>query len=135
MKASVATKTRNTRPAPGAGKLYSVGCLPLLIAWLLLDLIGRTILWGIFALFDKDLPVWSTAVQGTAYAILIPLGVIFTATLIWMLYLHISDCISNFFRKDKKGKKIENQEKKVVEKPGRDGVPPPSATGDGTPVT
>ena len=133
MKASVATKTRNIRPASGAGKLYSVGCLPLLIAWLLLDLICKAILCGIFALFDKDLPVWSTAVRGTAYAILIPLGAVFSATLMWMLYLHISDCISNFFRKDKKGKEIANQE--VVATPGRDGVPPPSATGDGTPVT
>ena len=135
MKASVATKTRNIRPASGAGKLYSVGCLPLLIAWLLLDLICKAFLCGIFALFDKDLPVWSTAVRGTAYAILIPLGAVFSATLMWMLYLHISDCISNFFRKDKKGKKIENQEKGAVAKPDGDGVPPPPATGDGTPVT
>ena len=135
MKASVATKTRNIRPASGAGKLYSVGCLPLLIAWLLLDLICKAILCGIFALFDKDLPVWSTAVRGTAYAILIPLGAVFSATLMGMLYLHISDCISNFFRKDKKGKKIENQEKGAVAKPDGDGVPPPPATGDGTPVT
>ena len=111
MKASVITKDRNTRPASGAGKLYSVGCLPFLLAWLLLDLICRAIIWGISSLFGKEVPVWSTAVQGTAYASVIPLGAIFTATLIWILYVYISECISNFFRKDKEGKKIETQRK------------------------
>ncbi len=111
MKASVVTKDMNTRPASDAGKLYSTGCLPLLIGWLLLDLICRAILWGIFSLFGKDLPVWSTAVRGTAYAILIPLGVILIATLVWILYVYISECISNFFRKDMKEKKIETQRK------------------------
>ena len=111
MKAAVVTKDTNTRPASGAGKLYSAGCLPLLIGWLLLDLICRAILWGIFSLFGKDLPVWSTAVRGTAYAILIPLGVILIATLVWILYVYISECISNFFRKDMKEKKIETQRK------------------------
>ena len=43
MKASVVTKDMNTRPASDAGKLYSTGCLPLLIGWLLLDLICRDI--------------------------------------------------------------------------------------------
>ena len=103
MTASVAIKDQDMCPASGAGKLYSVGCLPLLIAWLLLDLICKAILWGIFSLFGEDLPVWSMAVRGTAYAILIPLGVIFIATLIWILYVYISERISKFFRKDSNG--------------------------------
>ena len=40
MKASIVTKDRNTCPASGAGKTYSVGCLPLLLVWFLVDLIG-----------------------------------------------------------------------------------------------
>lgn len=93
-----------------AGKIYSVGCLPLLLAWLLLDLICRAIIWGVASLFGKEVPVWSTAVRCTAYAILIPLGAIFTATLIWMLYMQVSEWVGNIFRKEK-NKKIENQRK------------------------
>ena len=104
MTASVAIKDQDMCPASGAGKLYSVGCLPLLIAWLLLDLICKAILWGIFSLFGEDLPVWSMAIRGTAYAILIPLGVIFIATLIWILYVYISERTSNIFRRGSKDK-------------------------------
>lgn len=104
-------KIINGAQVPRAGRLYSVGCLPLLVAWLLLDLICRAIIWGVASLFGKEVPVWSTAVRGTAYAILIPLGAIFTAALIWMLYMHVSEWVGNMFRKDKANKKIENQRK------------------------
>ena len=98
------TKNRNTRPASGAGKLYSVGCLPLLIGWFLLDLIGKTIIYGIASLFGKPMPTLAIVIKWTACAIFIPLGAIFIATLIWILYVFISEHIGNFFRKGSKDK-------------------------------
>ena len=102
-------KSINEMQVPRAGKIYSVGCLPLLVAWLLLDLICRAIIWGVASLFGKEVPVWSTAVRCTAYTILIPLGAILTAALIWMLYEYVSEYISKFFRKYKKRKGSEKQ--------------------------
>jgi hypothetical protein len=102
-------KIINEAEVSRAGKIYSVGCLPILLAWLLLDLICRAIIWGIASLFGKEVPVWSTAVRGTAYAILILLGAIFAAALIWMLYVHVSEWVGSIFHKDKKNKGSENQ--------------------------
>ena len=98
------TKNRNTRPASGAGKLYGVGCLPLLVAWFLLDLIGKTIIYGIASLFGKPMPTLAMVIKWTAYSIFIPLGAVFIATLIWILYVFISERISDLFQKGKKDK-------------------------------
>ena len=104
MKDSLVTKNRNTRPTSGAGKLYSVGCLPLLIGWFLFDLIGKTIIYGIASLFGKPMPTLAMVIKWTAYSIFIPLGAVFIATLIWILYVFISERISNLFQKGKKDK-------------------------------
>ena len=97
------------------GRFYSVGCLTILFAWLLLDLIGKTIILGIASLCGKEVPVLATAVKWTAYSIFIPLGAILLAVLIWILYVYISERISNFFRKEEEkeneNKKIEDQGK------------------------
>ena len=106
-----ATRNRLVPPASGAGKVYGVGCLPLLFAWFLLDLIGKAIIWGIAALCGKEVPGLATVVKCTASAVLIPLGAIFIAILIYWLYLIISDFMSNIFRKDKKTTEIEEQRK------------------------
>ena len=94
----------NERPASGAGKLYSAGCLPLLVAWFLLDLIGKSIICGIASLFGKPMPTLAIVIKWTAYSIFTPLGAIFIATLIWILYAFISERIGNFFRKGSKDK-------------------------------
>ena len=86
------------------GKLYSAGCLPLLVAWFLLDLIGKSIIYGIAALFGKPMPTLSIVIKWTAYSIFIPLGAIFIATLIWILYVYISERTSNIFRRGPKDK-------------------------------
>ena len=104
MKASVVTKDRNTCPASGAGKLYSVGCLLLLLVWFLVDLIGKAIIFGIASLFGKPMPSLAMVIKWTACAIFIPLGAIFIATLIWILYVYISERISNIFRRGSKDK-------------------------------
>ena len=90
------------------GRFYGVGCLPLLVAWLLLDLIGKTMIWGIASLCGKEVPGLATVIKWTAYSVFIPLGAIFTATLIWMLYMHVSEWVGNMFRKEE-NKKIEDQ--------------------------
>ena len=113
MKDSLVTKNRNTRPASGAGKLYGVGCLPLLVAWFLLDLIGKTIIYGIASLFGKPMPSLAMVIKWTAYSIFIPLGAVFIATLIWILYVFISERISDLFQKGKKDK----EDKKDKEPP------------------
>ena len=100
-----------TSSVPRAGKVYGGGCLPLLVAWFLFDLICRAIIWGIATLFGKNVPVWSTAVRHTAYAILIPLGAILIALLIWVSYVYVSEFVGGFFRKHQKNKRVENQRK------------------------
>lgn len=89
------------------GKLYSVGCLPLLPLiplLLLVDLICKAIVWGIASLFGVQIPALAIAIKWMAYVIFIPLRAIFIATLIWMLYAFISERIGNLFRKGKKDK-------------------------------
>ena len=104
MKASVVTKDRNTCPASGAGKTYSVGCLPLLLVWFLVDLIGKAIIWGIASLFGVQMPGLAMTIKWMAYVIFIPLGVVIAATLIWMLYQAVLNFARNIFRKGKKDK-------------------------------
>ena len=48
---------RQASPAPDAGRIYSVGCLPLLLVWFLVDLIGKAIIFGIASLFGKPMPL------------------------------------------------------------------------------
>ena len=96
------------RPAPGAGKVYGVGCLPLLFAWLLLDLIGKAIIWGIASLFGKKMPPFPMAMQCTAWAISISLAGIFIAILVFWLYLIIADLVDEF-RKGKKDREHGNE--------------------------
>lgn len=104
MTATNAQDDRRTHPTPGAGRVYGVGCLPLLLVWFLVDLIGKVIIWGIASLFGVQMPALATTIKWTAYAIFIPLGAIFIATLIWMLYQRVLDLARNIFRKDKKDK-------------------------------
>ena len=104
MKASIVTKDRNTCPTSGAGKTYSVGCLPLLLVWFLVDLIGKAIIFGIASFFGKPLPSLAMVIKWTACAIFIPLGAIFIATLMWILYVYISERTSNIFRRGPKDK-------------------------------
>ena len=106
MKDSLVTKNRNTRPASGSGKLYGVGCLPLLVAWFLLDLIGKTIIYGIASLFGKPMPTLAMVIKWTAYSI---------ATLIWILYVFISERISDLFQKGKKDKKDKKDKEQPTE--------------------
>ena len=97
------------------GRFYSAGCLPLLFVWLLLDLIGKTVIWGIVSLCGGEVPGLATVIKWTAYSIFIPLGAIFLAVFIWILHVYISERISNFFRKEEEkeneNKKIEDQGK------------------------
>ena len=110
MTADMSTGNRHKCPASGAGKVYGVGCLPFLFVWLLLDLIGKAIIWGIASLFGKKMPPFSTAMQCTAWAVLIPLAGIFIAILVFWLYLIIADLVDEF-RKGKKKKAIEDHRK------------------------
>ena len=78
------------------------GCLPFILGWFLLDLIGKTIIWGGAALFGKEIPALSTVVKGAALSVFAPLGIIIIG---FLLYLIASDFLSGIFGKDKKGKK------------------------------
>ena len=74
-----ATANRLASPAPDAGRIYSVGCLPIILAWFLLDLIGKAVIWGVASLFGVQFaPTWpkivlvgSLAVIGLPIAVLI----------------------------------------------------------------
>ena len=110
MTADMPTENHHKCLASGTGKVYGVGCLPFLFVWLLLDLIGKAIIWGIASLFGKKMPPFSTAMQWTAWAILIPLAGFCIAILVFYLYLIIADLVDEF-RKCKKNKAIEDQRK------------------------
>ena len=105
---SFVTKNNGTRhPASGAGARNSVGCLsflPLLPLLLLVDLIGKAIIWGIASLFGVQMPGLAMTIKLMAYVIFIPLGAVIAATLIWMLYQAVLDFSRNIFRKGKKEK-------------------------------
>ncbi len=92
------------------GRFYSVGCLPLLLVWLLLDLIGKTMIWGVASLCGKEMPGLSTVIKWMAYSIFIPLGAIFLAAVIWTLYTNISERVSQIVHKEGKDDK-ENKDK------------------------
>lgn len=93
---------RQASPAPDAGRIYSVGCLPILFVWFLLDLIGKAIIWGVAALFGKEIPALSKVVQAMALGFWAPLGIICIAIIGFWLYCLISDLVSAIFRKGKK---------------------------------
>jgi hypothetical protein len=104
MKDSLVTKNRNTRPASGAGKLYSVGCLPIILVWFLLDLIGKAIIWGVASLCGMQIPPLPKAVQAMALGLLTPLGIICIAIIGCLLYSIVADYLGNIFGKGKKDK-------------------------------
>lgn len=87
---------------PGAGKVYSVGCLPILLAWFLLDMIGKAIIWGVASLFGVQFaPTWPKIILVGS---LVVVGLPIVAIIVFWLYLIISDFACKIFRKDKKGK-------------------------------
>ena len=86
-------------PGPGAGRCYGVGCLSLLFVWFLIDLVCKAVFWGIASLFGVRTPALSKVVLCSAWAVLIPLGAIVTAGLIWMLYCSVLDFLKKCFRK------------------------------------
>ena len=95
---------RQASPAPDAGRIYSVGCLPIILVWLLLDLIGKAIIWGFAALFGKEIPALSNVVQGMALGFLAPLGIICIALIGFWLYLIAADFLNDILGKGKKDK-------------------------------
>lgn len=103
------TANRQASSAPDAGRIYSVGCLPIILVWFLLDLIGKAIIWGVAALFGKEIPALSNVVQGMVLGFLAPLGIICIAIIGFWLYLIVSDFLSNIFGKDKRDKENDNE--------------------------
>ncbi len=97
-----ATADRQASSAPDAGRIYSVGCLPIILVWFLLDLIGKAIIWGVAALFGKEIPALSNVVQGVVLGFLAPLGIICIAIIGFWVYCFISDLVCAIFRKRKK---------------------------------
>ena len=81
------------------------GCLPFILGWFLLDLIGKAIICGIASLFGKEIPALSTVVKCAALEILAPLGIICIVIIGIPLYLIVSDFLSGIFGKGKKDKK------------------------------
>ena len=100
---------RQTSPTPGAGRIYSVGCLPIILVWFLLDLIGKAIIWGVAALCGIQIPPLPKVVQAMAWGFLAPLGIICIAIIGFWLYLIVSDFLSNIFGKDKRDKENDNE--------------------------
>ena len=102
---SFVTKNQGTQhPASGASARNSVGCLfllPLLPLLLLVDLVGKTIIWGIASLFGVQMPALAITIKWMAYVIFIPLGAVIAAALIWMLFQSVLDFARKIFRKDK----------------------------------
>ena len=80
------------------------GCLPVILGWFLLDLIGKAIICGIASLFGKEIPALSTVVKGAALSVFAPLGIIGIALIGIPLYLIVSDFLSGIFGKGKKEK-------------------------------
>ena len=97
-----ATANRLASPAPDAGRIYSVGCLPIILAWFLLDLIGKAVIWSVASLFDVQFaPTWPKIVLVGSLA---TVGLPVIAIIVFWLYLIISDFVCKIFHKDKKGK-------------------------------
>ena len=93
---------RQASPAPDVGRIYSVGCLPIILVWFLLDLIGKAIIWGVASLCGMQIPPLPKAVQAMALGLLTPLGIICIAIIGFWLYCLISDLVCAIFRKRKK---------------------------------
>ncbi len=100
---------RQASQAPCAGRVYSVGCLPILLVWFLLDLIGKAIIWGVAALFGMQIPPLPKVVQAMVLGFLAPLGIICIAIIGFWLYLIVSDFLSNIFGKGKRDKENDNE--------------------------
>ena len=49
------TANRQASPASEARRVYGAGCLPIILAWFLLDLIGKAIIWGVASLFGVQI--------------------------------------------------------------------------------
>ena len=109
MTADKAQENRLMRPTPGAGKVYSVGCLPIILAWFLLDLIGKAILWGIASLCGVQIPPLPKVVQAMAWGVLASLGIICIAIFVFWLYLITSDFVHTVFHKGKTDKENGNE--------------------------
>jgi hypothetical protein len=103
------TANRQETSAPDTGRIYSVGCLPIILAWFLLDLIGKAIIWGVASLCGMQIPPLPKAVQAMALGLLTPLGIICIATIGFWLYLIVSDFLSNIFGKGKRNKENDNE--------------------------
>ena len=91
------------------GKSIDAGCLPILFVLLLIDLIGKALIWGIASLCGKEVPGLAMVVKTMAYVIFIPLGAIFLVMLIGTLYHAAVDFVRKIFCKDKE-KGNENKE-------------------------
>ena len=97
-----ATANRLASPAPDAGRIYSVGCLPIILAWFLLDLIGKAVIWGVASLFGVQFaPTWpKILLVGSLAVIGLPIAVL----IVFWLYLITSDFAYKIFHRGKKGK-------------------------------
>ena len=95
-------ENRQTSPAPDVGRIYSVGCLPIILAWFLLDLIGKAVIWSVASLFDVQFaPTWPKIVLVGSLAVIgLPIAVL----IVFWLYLITSDLVHKIFHRDKKGK-------------------------------
>ena len=79
-------------------------CLPIILAWFLLDLIGKALIWGVASLFGEEIPALSNVVQGMALGFLAPLGIICIALIGFWLYLIAADFLNGILGKGKKDK-------------------------------
>ncbi len=77
------------------------GCLPIILAWFLLDLIGKAIIWGVASLFGVQFE--PTCPKIVLVGSLATVGLPIVAIIVFWLYLIISDFVCKIFRKDKKG--------------------------------
>ena len=100
---------RQASPAPDAGRIYSVGCLPIILVWFLLDLIGKAIIWGVASLCGMQIPPLPKVVQAMAWGFLAPLGIICIAIIGFWLYLIVLVFLSNIFGKGKRDKENDNE--------------------------
>ena len=78
------------------------GCLSFILAWFLLDLIGKAIIWGVASLFGVQFaPTWPKVILVGSLAVV---GLPIVVTIVFWLYLITSDLVHKIFHRDKKGK-------------------------------
>ena len=78
------------------------GCLPFILAWFLLDLIGKTTIWGVASLFGVQFaPTWPKIFLVGSLAVV---GLPIVVLIVFWLYLITSDLVHKIFHRDKKGK-------------------------------